>query len=62
MLENQTEHTFIVTVDIATIKQSRKDERIVRAIHQILHDNWIRDEDAKETGNKGGYFLRKMKI
>lgn len=60
MLENKTEHTFIVTADAASILHAQINPFALAALQGVLFLNGMIATDKKRANETGIYYSRKI--
>jgi hypothetical protein len=58
MIENPSKHTFIVTIDKATVDASKENPEIINDISILLMMNGLTKEDATIIKGKGIYYKK----
>ena len=58
MIENPSKHTFIVTIDKATVDASKRNPEIINDVSMILMMNGLTKEDVTVIKDKGLYYKK----
>jgi hypothetical protein len=58
MIENPSKHTFIVTVDAATVQLAKTFPVIINDVQKILGENGLTKNDVTVIKGKGLYYKK----